>query len=112
MAVVVEPLVQWVTAAPLWAEAVNTTNASVEQALFAPTILRFATDSFMDEFLALLNTAPSRLGERRVQPETWREPLPVPAPLAEPPLPAFRPQKQSRPGVLGTKSTAGPLQGT
>ncbi|HEX6480729.1 MAG TPA: hypothetical protein VF043_17965 [Ktedonobacteraceae bacterium] len=112
MAISVEPLVQWVTAAPLWPEAVNATNASMEQALFAPTILRFATDSFMDEFLALLNTAPSRLGERRVQPETWREPLPVPAPLADPPLPAVRMQKQSRPSVLGTKSTAGPLQGT
>ncbi len=110
MAVVVEPLVQWVTAAPLWAEAVNTTNASVEQALFAPTILRFASDSFMDEFLALLHTDPSRLGERRVQPETWREPLPLPAPLVEPPLPVVRTQRQSR--VLGTKSTARPLQGT
>jgi hypothetical protein len=112
MAVSVEPLVQWVTAAPIWSEAVNATNASMEQALFAPTILRFATDSFMDEYLALLKTSPSRLGERRVQPETWREPLPVPAPLAEPPLPAVRTQKQARPSVLGTKSTASPLQGT
>lgn len=88
MAVTTEPVVQWVTAAPLWNEITSASNAAAFLALRAPTILRFATDSFMDEFLALLNVAPARLGERRVQPETWREPLPLPAPLPLPPLPA------------------------
>src|SRR5579859_3615015 len=86
MALTVEPLVQWVTAAPLWPEAAGAADAAAAyQAISGPTLLRFNSDSFMEEFLALLNTAPARLGERRVQPETWREPLPDPTPLDEPP---------------------------
>jgi len=89
MSVTTKPVVQWVTASPLWSEITGAVDAAAFQALRAPTILRFASDSFMDEFLALLNAAPERLGERRVQPETWREPLPLPAPLPEAQLPAI-----------------------
>ena len=111
MAVMIEPTVQWVTAAPLWPEVMNTTDTSISQALFTPMILRFASDSFVDEFLAVLNTAPERLGERRVQPETRREPLPVPEPLEKVPLPGARPKRQSRPTILGTGSTRKPITG-
>jgi hypothetical protein len=39
-----------------------------------PAILRFATDTFMDEFLNLLNTQPERLPEFVAAPETWETP--------------------------------------
>ncbi|MGH7943390.1 MAG: hypothetical protein ACREF9_00045 [Opitutaceae bacterium] len=41
-------------------------------ALQTPAILRFASDSFMDDFMNLLASEPQRLGELRVKPETWR----------------------------------------
>jgi hypothetical protein len=61
----------WTAPEPLWKEAANT--ADPERApMAAPAILRFATDDFMQEFLAVLATDPHRLGEYRVVPETWR----------------------------------------
>ena len=44
----------------------------------APAILRFTTDSFMDVFMNLLQTAPERLREYRVRRETWRGFTPEP----------------------------------
>ena len=40
-----------------------------------PVILRFATDTFMDDFAQLLETDPSRLLELVAIPETWRGPV-------------------------------------
>ena len=40
-----------------------------------PAILRFATDMFMDDFLAMLENDPARLVEFIARPETWRGPL-------------------------------------
>ncbi|MFQ6027670.1 MAG: hypothetical protein ACE5Q6_09280, partial [Dehalococcoidia bacterium] len=68
-----EPPVQWLTAAPLWPR--------LEEggwAFRSPAILRFASDNFMEEFLTVAATAPHRLGEWRVQRESWRKPLPTP----------------------------------
>jgi hypothetical protein len=48
-------------------------------------VLRFATDSFMEDFMAMLETAPARLGEYMVRPETWRAPTPAPAPVEQGP---------------------------
>jgi hypothetical protein len=46
----------------------------------APAILRFASDSFMDEFNRVLETDPSRLAGLEAQFETWRGPgSPAPA---------------------------------
>ncbi len=69
-----QPLVQWTTPAPLWAEATRAEGAAASLALHQPAILRFASDAFMDEFLALLEADPARLGELRARPETWRGP--------------------------------------
>src|SRR5437868_13641838 len=69
-----QPLVQWTAPAPLWAEATRTQGAAASLALHQPAILRFASDAFMDEFLALLEADPARLGELRARPETWRGP--------------------------------------
>jgi hypothetical protein len=44
-----------------------------------PAILRFTTDSFMDDFMNLLATAPERLREYHVRRETWRGFTPAPS---------------------------------
>ena len=108
-----ESTVQWASPSPLWPELVQNTSGTVDQAFLAPAILRFASDSFMDEFMGLLNTTPGRLGERRVMPETWREPIPLPAPLPELPLPTRAlPRSVARSSVFGAGSTAPALTGT
>lgn len=56
-------------------------------AFSAPAILRFATDSFMEDYLNMLATDPRRLGEFRAVPETWRGKLTRPeVPAAERPF--------------------------
>jgi hypothetical protein len=73
--------VEWTMAAPLWQFAGDPQNSLKRQQFRTPTILRFTTDSFMDEFLNLLNTEPQRLNEFVATSESWS------APLAEPPPP-------------------------
>jgi hypothetical protein len=58
-----------------------------------PTILRFATDEFMEQLLGLLETDPAALADHVARPETWRTPpgqqaaedlierVPLPAPM-------------------------------
>ena len=82
----IEHQVQWTAPSFLWAETANATNPEVRQTINQPAILRFATDSFMDEFLAVLETDPTQLSGLVAQPETWRGPTPPPpaAALLEP----------------------------
>jgi hypothetical protein len=61
----------------------------------APTILRFATDEFMEQLLGMLETDPGSLVDHVARPETWRSPpgtlatedlierVPLPAPLKQ-----------------------------
>jgi hypothetical protein len=74
--------VEWTMAAPLWRQTGNPTVAENRLKFRTPTILRFASDSFMDEFHNLLSTEPQRLSEYVAAPETWNAPPnePVPAP--------------------------------
>lgn len=72
--------VQWRTAAPLWRSTAPTDNT----VLLRPALLRFTTDNFMEDFLAIAAQAPQRLGEWQVQKETWRKPAPVPTLLPQP----------------------------
>jgi hypothetical protein len=76
-----EPRVQWTSPAPLWPDVAGLPDANSQQVFRQPTLLRFVTDSFMDEFLALVNNEPARLKEWRAQPETWQEPAATPAPV-------------------------------
>ncbi len=62
--------VTWMAPSPLWRG-----DLSVSQ----PAILRFASDSFMDEFLSMMSYHPERLQEWVAQSETWRQPMPTPA---------------------------------
>ncbi len=103
----IEPQVQWTTPAPLWAEA--TAAGDPEAQLFRrPAVVRFATDTFMDDFLALLQSDPARLGEFRAAPETWRRPAPAVAAVES--LPALpRALAQRRFASPGSKKLSSPV---
>lgn len=91
----------WTSAAPLWAE----NNSNTLSTLNRPTILRFANDSFMDEFANLLASQPARLADYQAWPETWRDPLPEPAAITVLP-PALREFQRKRLGnTLGVSRT-------
>ncbi len=80
----IEPHTAWMAPSPLWTEA---RQAGDVASMHAPAILRFATDTFMDDFAALLAEDPTRLGELRAVAETWRGPVPAAAPSKQ--VPAF-----------------------
>jgi hypothetical protein len=74
-------VVQWTSPAPLWpAAAAAAGTAARRDSLVRPELLRFASDEFMDEFLALLERDPARVPEHVAQPETWRGQLATVAP--------------------------------
>ena len=68
--------VQWSAPSPLWEATVNATDPAVRQMFGQPAILRFASDTFMDEFLTVLDNDPAQLTGLVAQPETWRGPTP------------------------------------
>ena len=64
--------IQWTAPAPLWANAADATDMIARRVkLQRPAILRFATDGFMDEFMAMLENDPIRLPELVAGPEAW-----------------------------------------
>ncbi|HEX8483693.1 MAG TPA: hypothetical protein VF650_17470 [Allosphingosinicella sp.] len=75
----------WAAPRPMWRGAAS---PGLE-----PTILRFATDEFMEQLLGLLETDPAALADHVARPETWRTPpgrlaaedlverVPLPAPM-------------------------------
>src|SRR5919107_5321374 len=77
---------QWTAPSPLWAEAADPdAGPDVRAAMKRPALLRFATDTFMEEFLATLEADPTRLGGYLARPETWRSPSASPEPAEEVP---------------------------
>ncbi len=80
--------IQWTAPSPLWETAINQTTAGLRrEELSRPSILRFATDTFMDDFLQMLASDPKRLEQYIAFPETWRGVSPPPKTLK--PAPAF-----------------------
>jgi hypothetical protein len=61
-------------AAPLWPMTGDPSVAENRLQFRSPTILRFATDTFMDDFHSLLTMEPSRLNDYVAVPETWTSP--------------------------------------
>lgn len=61
--------VAWAAPRPLWQGATPG---------LAPVILRFASDSFMEQLIAVLEQDPARLGDYVALPETWRVPMATP----------------------------------
>jgi hypothetical protein len=70
-------------AAPLWRLTGDPKVTQNRVKFRTPTILRFASDTFMDEFHNLLLAEPQRLGEYVVAPETWNSPPSEPAPAPQ-----------------------------
>ena len=62
----------WTKPAPFWSDTTEAPIQSDREEFQKPGILRFASDTFMEDFLNVLATDPKRLGEYRVRPETWR----------------------------------------
>ncbi|MET0752923.1 MAG: hypothetical protein ABWZ66_06100 [Pyrinomonadaceae bacterium] len=74
--------VQWTTPSPLWQTAISQTSAVLRRAEFSrPSILRFATDTFMDDYVEMLANDPKRLAQYVALPETWRGVAPQPEPI-------------------------------
>lgn len=93
--------VQWAAPSPLWPIAAGASDIGLRRnALRKPVILRFAADTFMDDFVNLLETDPSRMHELVATPETWRGPATEPAPAKPAPLFARR---LSRLGLAAAK---------
>jgi len=73
-----------------------------------PSILRFATDDFMDEFLNLVASRPERLPEWEAIRETWRGPAANPQPVSPQPSIAER-MHRIRLGLAAISGTSAPL---
>ena len=63
--------VQWLAPPPLWQELSTAADTSRFR---SPAILRFATDTFMQDFQSVLANAPQTLRNYVAQGETWRNP--------------------------------------
>lgn len=90
-------------------------NASARGAdQYAPALLRFASDDFMDQMLATLARAPAEIGALLARPETWRKPADDGRDLIEhTPLPRVAreaarrgAQRQPRAGLAATRAAA------
>lgn len=93
--------IQWTAPSPLWEAAIGQTSAiSRREELNRPSILRFATDTFMDDFLQMLAADPKRLGQYMAFPETWRGASPSPELLKT--APAFA-KKFQRLGLIAAR---------
>jgi hypothetical protein len=100
-----QPPVQWTTPAPLWAGLASANIRPVREAMQQPAILRFANDTFMEEYINLLNVNPPGLADLWAQPETWRKPMTTPAPAPVVPTHAL-PMHQQR--FMAAKNGARP----
>ena len=74
--------IQWQAPMPLWAQN-SSTGMRINNADLAayPSILRFATDSFMQDIIDVMRDNPKRIAEWVAVPETWREPMATPKPV-------------------------------
>jgi hypothetical protein len=71
-------IVQWTAPAPIWPALASAEGQARRAAFRRPSILSFTSDQFMDEFMAMIERDPMRLGAYEARPETWREPAPLP----------------------------------
>jgi hypothetical protein len=58
----------------MWPDLTGAADPERRRAFNRPSLLRFASDSFMDDFIGMLDVDPLRLGEYAARPETWRRP--------------------------------------
>ena len=73
--------IHWQAPMPIWAENSSTGIRITNESLAPyPSILRFASDTFMQDMLDVMDENPKRIAEWLAQPETWREPMQTPKP--------------------------------
>lgn len=75
----IEHEIKWTAPSQLWFETANSTNDLVRSSMTRPAILRFASDSFMEDLIKMLEADPAQVGSLVANPETWRGPSPAPA---------------------------------
>ena len=102
--------VQWAAPSPLWAPVAGSGEESVRGAVRQPAVLRFASDTFMEEFLRVLEADPAALTGYLAEPETWRGPSPAPPPVEAAPrfLQKFNRLRLAADRVLDNTSTLAP----
>ncbi len=66
--------VKWMSPSSLWSHNIEMSDQPHAETVSQPSILRFASDAFMEEFLALMNYYPHLLKQWVAKPETWRRP--------------------------------------
>src|SRR5687768_10180194 len=68
--------VLWTSPTPLWGRFGDSVGGPAFRAedQARPAILRFASDEFMEQLLAMLAADPRQLGRVIARPETWRTP--------------------------------------
>lgn len=86
----IEHETQWAAPSPLWLEALAFDGTDAQRRMREPAILRFAADSFMEDFLKIVETDPDKLRGLVAIRETWRGPADRPEAdaLLEPSEPA------------------------
>ena len=85
VSLVLKHSVQWQAPLPVWAENSSLGMRVVDEKLAPhPSILRFATDTFMQDMIDVMQDNPRRLSEWLAQPETWREPMKSPKKVVKP----------------------------
>ena len=73
--------IKWLTPFPLWDHVRSLDETDMNGSFNRPAILRFASDTFMEELMAVLQYYPGQLIEWIARPETWSEPMSSPATL-------------------------------
>jgi hypothetical protein len=76
-----EPHVDWTAPAALWNQFDGPANAEQRNIFRTPAILRFATDAYMDELMALMKSDPHAIAQRLAVPEKWSKPVSEAAPV-------------------------------
>src|SRR5689334_15305029 len=81
-----EHKIQWTAPSPLWREATLVESPDAQRKMREPAILRFSADSFMEDFLKIVESDPDQLRNLVAIKETWRGPVQAkgPAALLEP----------------------------
>jgi hypothetical protein len=93
----------WTQPAALTASSTARLIATPRGAVEQPAILRFDNDTFMQDFLNLLDTSPERLADYKVRRETWRGFIATETPEALKTPSIVR----QRLGILGRRAPAG-----
>jgi len=86
----IEHEIQWAAPSPFWLEATAFDGLVAQSKMREPAILRFAADSFMEDFMKIIATDPDKLRSLVAIEETWRGPAarPEAEALLEPAAPS------------------------